>query len=268
VASIKNLSHNQVRRLLIPLVALLLVHFVAYGKLPWDEGYQFPLVLYISSLTICTLCCELNSWNYFRLNDKWSVTTNPIKAIIYQLGISMLLTTFVFGVSVYSLNYILFGHVSGISQFLSSLFIALLIITIETLIFIVRDFHRSTASHEAQKFENQYWTFKSGSKTFNISPNQIAYLYSQKGMVYAVKNDGEKILTQFSSLNELSDTYSTLGFFRLNRQFSISHSAVKQVQKDINQKLRVSLEPATDNIPSEAMVSRYTGPQFKKWVSQ
>lgn len=87
-------------------------------------------------------------------------------------------------------------------------------------------------------------------------------------MVYAVKNDGEKILTQFSSLNELSDTYSTLGFFRLNRQFSISHSAVKQVQKDINQKLRVSLEPATDNIPSEAMVSRYTGPQFKKWVSQ
>ncbi|OEK01915.1 hypothetical protein BFP97_10480 [Roseivirga sp. 4D4] len=241
---------------------------MAYGKLPWDEGYQFPLVLYISSLIICILCCELNSWNYFRLNDRWSVTRNPVKTIIYQLGMSLVLTTFVFGVSVYSLNYILFGHVSGISQFLSSLFIALLIIAIETLVFIVRDFQKSSISYDLQKSENQHWTFKSGSKTFNISPNQIAYLYSQKGMVYAVKNDGEKILTQFSSLSELSETYDTEGFFRLNRQFSISHSAVKQVQKDINQKLRVSLEPTTANIPSEAMVSRYTGPEFKKWVSQ
>nr|WP_255552045.1 LytTR family DNA-binding domain-containing protein [Roseivirga sp. E12] len=142
-----------------------------------------------------------------------------------------------------------------------------MIIVIETLVFIVRDFQKSGTSNE-QSDQNQYWTFKSGNKTFNISPHQIAYLFSQKGMVYAVKNDGEKILTQFSSLNELSEAYNIEGFFRLNRQFVISTSAVKQVQKDINQKLRVSLEPATTNIPSEAIVSRYTGPEFKRWINQ
>lgn len=261
------LSHNQVRRLLLPILALLLVHFVAYGKLPWDEDYEFPTVLYISSLAICTLCCELNTWNYFRLHSKWISSTDPIKLVIMQLGASIILTTLIFGISVYSLNYILFGYVAGISQFLSSLFIALLIILIETLIYIVRGYQSNTPN-QASSSENSHWHIQSGSKSINIDPAHIAYLYSHKGIVYAIENNGQKILTQFSSLNELSEKHNTDGFFRLNRQFMIRTSAVKQVQKDVNQKLKVVLEPSTSNIPSEATVSRYTGPEFKRWIKQ
>lgn len=265
--SIKNirLSHSQVRYIILPFLALALVHFVAYQKLPFDEGYQFPLVPFASVLFICIVCCEANTFCYKKLSQKWSLSLEPILTIIRHLGTSLLLTTLVFAILVYSLNYILFGHVSGITRFLSSLFIALLIIVVETLVYIIRDFKRAQqAAMEPKPATN--WQYRSGNKTIIIAPGDIAYICSQKGLVYVVTQLGEKHLTHYNSLNELSEENDTSTFFRLNRQFMVSATAIASVEKEVNQKLKVRLTPESNSLPVEAMVSRYNSPEFKRWI--
>ena len=264
---VKQLSHNQIRYIVLPFLALALVHFVSYGKLPYDEGYQFPLIPFFTVLLICVICCEANTRNYLRLSKKLSLTLAPVQTILKQITASLMLTTFIFAVMVYSLNYFVFGQVARFTQFLSSLFIALLIISVETLVYIVRDFKRAQIASKNGE-ANITWTINSGSKMLRIPLNEIAYLFSQNSLVYLVKTDGEKILTQFNSLNEVSASYNTDAFFRLNRQFMVSAVAVKEIHKDVNQKLRVMLSPAVTQIPTEATVSRYNSPEFKKWFRQ
>ena len=266
IKSIK-LTHSQVRYSLLPFLALALVHFVAYKKLPFDEGYQFPLVPFLSVLLICTICCEANTFCYQRLSKKWSLRLEPVLTIIRQMGVSLLLTTAIFAVLVYSLNYLLFGYVASITSFLSSLFIALLIIVIETLVYILRDFKRAQqALNEPSPLAQ--WQYRSGNRTIITPIGDIAYVYSQKGLVYVVTREGDKHLTHFNSLNELADENDTSTFFRLNRQFMVSAEAISSIEKEVNQKLKVQLTPASHALPAEAMVSRYTSPEFKRWIKE
>ncbi len=266
MVSLRKLTHNQVRYSLLPVLALALVHFVAYRKLPFEEGYEFPLATFGSVLLICIACCEINSFSYNRLKERWSIKLAPVATMLKQLATSLILTIFVFAVMVYSLNYLFFGQVTPFSRFVSSLFVALLIILVETLVFIVRDLKRANDHTEEPSIMTKDWVYKSGNKTLKVPKGAIAYVYSQNGLVYIVTTEGEKQLTQFSSINELSDANDTSDFFRLNRQFLVSSGAVSAIEKEVNQKLKVSLQPAVPSMPVEAIVSRYNSPEFKKWA--
>lgn len=48
------------RYTLLPVLALILTHLVSYKKLPFEEGYQFPMVTFGFVLLICSICCETN----------------------------------------------------------------------------------------------------------------------------------------------------------------------------------------------------------------
>ncbi len=261
------LTHRQIRYLLIPLVALALVHFVMYKKLPFEPDYQFPLITFLYASLICAVCCEANTVGYNRLGRKLSLKKEPASTIFKQISRSLILTTLVFGAIVYSFNYLLFGIVSPLSKFLSSLFVALLLVSVETLIYIIRDF-RLAQKHVENSPDNETWTIQSGNRTLRINPRQIAYIFSQQGLVYLVTKEGDKHLTQFNSLNELSEQFDIGTFFRLNRQHLISAGAVSEIQKEINQKLKVILTPTVSQLPQEVTVSRYTSPEFKKWMKQ
>lgn len=266
MAATKRLTHNQIRYIILPVLALALVHFVSYRKLPLEEGYQFPLATFASVLFICIICCEANNFSYNRLKEKWSLKLQPVATMLKQLGTSLVLTTMLFAALVYSLNYLFFGHVTPFTRFLSSLFVALLIILVETLVFIVRDLKRVTEEPQERPQATDIWVYQSGTRTLRTPKETIAYIYSQSGLVYIITRSGEKQLTQFSSINELIDANDVSGFFRLNRQFMVSTSAVREIQKEVNQKLRVSLQPVISSIPKEAIVSRYNSTEFKKWV--
>ena len=259
------LSPTQIRYLLIPPLALVLVHLVSYGKLPLDEGYQFPLIPFATACLIVLICCELNTRNYNRLSKRFSLTLNPLKAISGQLTSSLILTTIVFAIVVYSLNYFVFGQISTFSKFLSSLFIALLIVSIETLIYIVRDFRKAQQPLEVS---DASWIISSGQKTVQVPSADVAFIYSQGGLVYFVLQDGTKLLSQFTSFNQAQEALNLSDFFRLNRQYRVKRQAVKEIHKDVNQKLRVILQPKTNGISENIVVSRYTAPDFKKWLGK
>lgn len=262
----KQLSHNQVRYLLIPPLALALVHFVSYRKLPFEAEYEFPLPTFASVLFICLVCCESNSFSYHQLSKRWSLLVAPVKTMLKQLSVSILLTSFIFGILVYTLNYIFFQYIPPVSRFLSSLFVALLIVSVETLVFIVRDLKKGNMEPEPDVAVQNTWIFESGQRTLKLESSEIAYIYSHKGLVYIITHAGDKHLTQFSSISELSQQNDASCFFRLNRQFMISAASVSSFEKEVNQKLSVLLNPTVPNIPGRVMVSRYNSAEFKKWI--
>ncbi|SMD36315.1 LytTr DNA-binding domain-containing protein [Reichenbachiella faecimaris] len=255
------------RYLILPVLALVLTHLVAYKKLPFDPNYQFPLLTFSFILLICAICCETNYTCYSLLKKRHfgHLTNEP--SIARQLLISSLLTAAVFGTLVYSINYFVFGIVTPITRFLSSLLVAELIILLETLYFITRDLYLSQKQTETIA-SVQIWQIASGRKTQLVDETDIAYLYSQAGMVYLITNEGKKILTQFSSFNDVKDTHNLDAFFQVNRQYLVKLHAIDTVMKEVNQKLQIKLSPSAPEIPAAAMISRYRSVDFKKWLAQ
>jgi len=100
-------------------------------------------------------------------------------------------------------------------------------------------------------------------KFIPLSVNNIAYIYSE--------NRNAKIVTldnctyhENNSLDELQRQIDPSKFFRANRQFIISHQAIKDISVWFDGKLSVNLSAAT---PEKIIVSRTRVSEFKDWYS-
>ncbi|MDR2146147.1 MAG: LytTR family DNA-binding domain-containing protein [Tannerella sp.] len=100
-------------------------------------------------------------------------------------------------------------------------------------------------------------------KFIPLSVNDIAYIYSEnkiaKIVTFTNRNYHEN-----SSLDELQRQLDPTRFFRANRQFIISHKAVKDIAVWFDSKLSVNL---TVEIPEKIIVSRLRASEFKDWYS-
>ncbi|MEP3389400.1 MAG: LytTR family DNA-binding domain-containing protein [Reichenbachiella sp.] len=255
------------RYMILPILALVLTHLVAYKKLPFEAGYQFPLLTFSFILLICAICCEANFICYNTIRNRFKAEPLNRHTIFRQLIISGVLTALVFGLLIYNINYFVFGVVTPVTRFLSSLFIAELIILLETLYFITRDLYLSQSADIPSR-ANDIWHITNGRKTHLIESSDIAYLYSQSGIVYIITNEGRKWITQFNSLNEVKEAYNLDDFFQVNRQYLVKLQAIDTVLKEVNQKLQIRLSPTAPEIPAAAMISRYRSGEFKKWMAQ
>jgi len=99
-------------------------------------------------------------------------------------------------------------------------------------------------------------------KSFGVS--EIAYFYSKEGMTYAVLNDTKHYPVDYSLDNLLSEL-NPKDFFRINRQYLIKHSCIKQVHvfPKSHLKLELSPKPVDDIFVS---IDKVTA--FKKWLGE
>jgi DNA-binding LytR/AlgR family response regulator len=99
-------------------------------------------------------------------------------------------------------------------------------------------------------------------KSFGVS--EIAYFYSKEGMTYAVLNDTKHYPVDYSLDNLLSELNPN-DFFRINRQYLIKHSSIKQVHvfPKSHLKLELSPKPLDDTFVS---IDKVTA--FKKWLGE
>jgi two-component system, LytTR family, response regulator LytT len=67
------------------------------------------------------------------------------------------------------------------------------------------------------------------------------------------------------SLEELEDQLDPASFFRLNRQFIVSISAIAKVYNYGSRKLKVEVAPA---IPEGILIRREKSSEFKRWLDQ
>jgi len=100
-------------------------------------------------------------------------------------------------------------------------------------------------------------------KFIPLSVNDIAYIYSENKMAQIVTFDN-RTYYENSSLDEFQRQIDPLKFFRANRQFIISHKAIKDISVWFDSKLSVNL---TVDIPEKIIVSRVRASEFKDWYS-
>ena len=99
-------------------------------------------------------------------------------------------------------------------------------------------------------------------KSFHI--NDIAYFYSKEGNTFAVLNDQHSYPIDYS-LDALTAELKPGDFFRINRQYIIKHSSIKQVlvYPKSHLKLEITPKPADDIFVS---IDKVTA--FKRWFGE
>ena len=100
-------------------------------------------------------------------------------------------------------------------------------------------------------------------KFIPLSVNDIAYIYSENKAAKMVTFDNRTYFEN-TSLDEIQRQLNPVKFFRANRQFIISHKAIKDITMWFDSKLSVNL---LVDIPEKIIVSRMRAGEFKDWYS-
>ncbi|MBK7871006.1 MAG: hypothetical protein IPJ74_10105 [Saprospiraceae bacterium] len=202
-------ASRQVRFTLIPLLALVLTHFVFYKKLPFEQGYEFPLQTFVSIVLWGICICEANALVYRYLNQISPLKAAPLRRLLLQMTHGLLATTII-----YSILTLIFNWLEGAPfewfAFLSYLLLLLGISGMENAIFLLKDFYDLYQNREietstiapSERLEKPL-LIKSGQRSLILNLDEIGLIYSSNGLVMLTTAEGQKHITQFTSLNEV-----------------------------------------------------------------
>jgi DNA-binding LytR/AlgR family response regulator len=101
-----------------------------------------------------------------------------------------------------------------------------------------------------------------GQKIKTYATSDIAWFYSEEGITFMVVNDNHQYPIDFS-LDDLSTQLNPKEFFRVNRQFLVKLSSIKNVHIYPKSRLKLELLPPADR---EIFVSRDKVTRFKEWL--
>ncbi|MGY3794585.1 LytTR family transcriptional regulator DNA-binding domain-containing protein [Aquimarina sp. 433] len=95
-----------------------------------------------------------------------------------------------------------------------------------------------------------------------VSIDQIAYIYTENSITYVVCFDGKKS-TSNVSLDDMLTSLDPSVFFRANRQFIISISAIAKIIKYGNSQLKILI----NNADVEIIISKNKASEFRQWLN-
>jgi two-component system, LytTR family, response regulator LytT len=101
-------------------------------------------------------------------------------------------------------------------------------------------------------------------KFIPLAIDKIAFFYSENKMAKITTLDNQSF-TIDSSLDVLFTNLDTSKFFRANRQYIVSHKAIKDISVWFGSKLSINL---TVSVPEEIIVSKARVPEFKSWYTK
>jgi DNA-binding LytR/AlgR family response regulator len=114
---------------------------------------------------------------------------------------------------------------------------------------------------ESKEFKKRFLV-KNSSKLLSIKTNEIAYFYTENGIVYikTIKENKFHIDTKLDLIQEQIDPQQ---FYRLNRQFIVNLDSIVSSHPYDKGKIMVEITPKTE-LP--IIVSRDKASDFKKWL--
>ena len=113
-------------------------------------------------------------------------------------------------------------------------------------------------------------TFKSrflvkiGERIQTVDVQDIAFFFSEDKVTFLQTGSGKKYIVDYT-LDDLDDMLSPELFFRLNRKYISSISAIKDVFTYSNSRLKIHLQNCADN---DILISRERMGAFKTWLGQ
>lgn len=96
-----------------------------------------------------------------------------------------------------------------------------------------------------------------------ISTSKISHIYTENTITYVANTNGEKS-TSNMSLDDIYADLDTSLFFRANRQFIISITAIEKIIKYGNSQLKILVQSDTS---VEIIISKNKAAEFKQWLN-
>ena len=93
--------------------------------------------------------------------------------------------------------------------------------------------------------------------------SEIAYVYTENTITYVVNFDGKKS-TSNASLDDMYSNFDPTLFFRANRQYIISISAIDKIIKYGKSQLKIVLNSKANE---EIIISKNKAAEFKQWLN-
>ncbi len=112
-------------------------------------------------------------------------------------------------------------------------------------------------------FQNRFLV-TSGQKLKSVNIDQIAYFFSEQKLTFLVAKGGKHYILD-NSLDKLETLLDPDNFFRINRQFIISFTSIKNMLNYSKSRVKVELEPA---IEKETIVSVERSSDFRLWLNR
>ena len=132
-----------------------------------------------------------------------------------------------------------------------------------------KDDNSELISHLLATFKQTKEAFKSNfliphkDKFIPLAVSKIACLYTENKMVNIVTDD-QQIYHIDSSLEDLGNQLNPALFFRANRQYIVSHKAIKDISIWFGSKISINLYV---NVPDKIIVSKARVSEFKTWYT-
>jgi DNA-binding LytR/AlgR family response regulator len=105
---------------------------------------------------------------------------------------------------------------------------------------------------------------KSGQQLIYLVAAEIAYFYSDEGLIFACQPNGKRYNLDYT-LDQLEAVLTPDDFFRINRKIITNLKSIKKIHTYFNSRLKLTLEPKSD---LEVIVSRDRVSDFKRWLDK
>ena len=115
--------------------------------------------------------------------------------------------------------------------------------------------------HQQKNYKARF-VVKKGEHLYSIAVEDIAFFYSEDKYTFFKTTASDRFMIDHT-LGELELMLDPEKFFRLNRQYLISHQAIKDIISHSHSRLKVQLSQADDD---HIIVSKQKVAEFKKWL--
>ncbi|TDT46455.1 LytTr DNA-binding domain-containing protein [Maribacter spongiicola] len=240
--------------------SLIINHLSTPESFPGSDVYRFPIEGFLASIILCIFIGIITELNFQYYKKKHFYKKIEMTTIVWFMASTLGYITLMY----IPINFIFSLVVDGEIEFYY-LLIGLLITLLLSFILIGLSYAQDVYNLYKTSLKDAVVTIESGAKTTKLAYENIACFYSQNKIVFAVKNDGTTISTDFI-LNELEEKINNQLFYRANRQIIVHKDAVEEIEKIENGKLRIKLKAAIENDAiKEINISRYKRKEFMNW---
>ena len=125
-----------------------------------------------------------------------------------------------------------------------------------------RTFLSQLTRHKTASPYKQRFTAHHGLQIVSIPQEQIAYFLRDE-LIYLYTTTGQRLMTDYRTLDELDELADPAEFFRANRQCLIHLGSVAGYRSHHTGKVQVLLQPPNDRL--ELMVSKEKAAPFRQW---
>ena len=114
--------------------------------------------------------------------------------------------------------------------------------------------------HDAYR---QRFLTKQGKSLTYLLTNDIAYLYSDEGITFAIDLQGKRFVID-TTIDRLQGELDPKDFFRINRGQIVHINAIQQIDSWFSHRLKIKVQPEDQRV--EHVVSRDRVRDFKAWL--